>query len=139
MNLPVTLAAGAALPWRANAHDAGLDLAVPETRTLVDGMCAVIDTGVAVAIPPSHVGLVTIRSSLGKKGLILLNAPGVIDAGYRGTLKLAVLPLLGPIRLAAGDRIAQLLIVPCALPDPQLVDVLPPSADGRDGGFGSTN
>ena len=134
MHLPYT----GPMPYRMHAEDAGLDLRTPDVVVIVPGEVTVIDTGTAVAIPAGHVGLVTVRSSLGVQGLMIPNAPGVIDAGYRGTLKIALTAIGRDIRLRAGDRIAQLLVLPCALPVPVPVDVLPAPGDDRDGGFGSS-
>ena len=99
-----------------------------------------VPTGVAVAIPDGHAGLVLPRSGLAsKRGLTLANAPGLIDAGYRGEVICAVVNLdpNETVEIAPGDRIAQLVIV--AVPDvsPSFVDELPGSSRGA-GGFGST-
>jgi dUTP pyrophosphatase len=99
-----------------------------------------VPTGVAVAIPDGHAGLVLPRSGLAsKRGLTLANAPGLIDAGYRGEVICAVVNLdpNEAVEIAPGDRIAQLVIV--AVPDvsPSFVDELPDSRRGT-GGFGST-
>jgi dUTP diphosphatase len=120
--------------------DAGLDLRAAEGVTVKPGERAMVPTGVAVAIPDGHAGLVLPRSGLAsKKGLTLANAPGLIDAGYRGEVVCAVvnLDLHDPVEIAAGDRIAQLVIV--ALPEvsPAFVEELPESHRGA-GGFGST-
>ena len=99
-----------------------------------------VPTGVAVAIPDGHAGLVLPRSGLAsKKGLTLANAPGLIDSGYRGEVVCAVVNLdpHEAVEISAGDRIAQLVIV--AVPDvsPGFVEELPESSRGE-GGFGST-
>jgi dUTP pyrophosphatase len=134
------LAPGARLPTRAHDGDAGLDLYANEAATLGPGERASVGTGVAVEIPDGHAGLVLPRSGLAARhGIALVNAPGLIDAGYRGEIRVL---LLNTDREAAfevepGDRIAQLLITPFA-------DVLPVEsgelAESRraDGGFGST-
>ena len=99
-----------------------------------------VPTGVAVAIPEGHAGLVLPRSGLAARtGLTLANAPGLIDAGYRGELTCAVVNLdrERPVRISRGDRIAQLVIVPVPGVDPAWVDELPPSERGE-AGFGST-
>ena len=139
--LPVrVLGAGGRLPARAHPGDAGLDLAAAAPCELAPGGRAAVSTGIAVAIPPGHAGLVVPRSGLARRhGVTVANAPGLIDAGYRGEL-LVLLVNLGdaPHRIEAGDRIAQLVLVPVALGDPRAVPELPPS-DGRgEGGFGST-
>jgi dUTP pyrophosphatase len=130
----------AVLPERAHPGDAGFDL-----RSVIDvevgpGERAMIPTGLAVAIPEGHAGLVLPRSGLAsRQGLTLANAPGLIDAGYRGEVICAVVNLdrETPVQIAPGDRIAQLVIV--AVPDlePTWTEELPPSARGE-GGFGST-
>ena len=99
-----------------------------------------IPTGVAIAIPEGHAGLVLPRSGLASgQGLTLANSPGLIDAGYRGEVTCAVVNLdrERPVQIARGDRIAQLLIVPVAWVEPVWAEELPPSERGG-GGFGST-
>jgi dUTP pyrophosphatase len=99
-----------------------------------------IPTGVAVAIPDGHAGLVLPRSGLASRhGLTLANAPGLIDAGYRGEIVCAVVNLdrHEGVKIGRGDRIAQLVIVPVAGVKPEFVEELPPTERG-DGGFGST-
>jgi dUTP diphosphatase len=107
---------------------------------LPPGGRAAVPTGIAVAIPPGHAGLVVPRSGLARRhGVTVANAPGLIDAGYRGEL-IVLLVNLGdaPHRVAPGDRIAQLVVTPVALAEPRVTDALPAS-DGRgEGGFGST-
>ena len=101
---------------------------------------AACPTGLAVAIPEGHAGLVVPRSGLARRhGVTVANAPGLIDAGYRGELTVVLVNLGQEVhRIAPGDRIAQLVVVPVALPAPVAVDELPAS-DGRgEGGFGST-
>lgn len=130
----------ARLPARAHPGDAGLDLVAAEGRELAPGARAAVPTGIAVAIPGGYAGLVVPRSGLARRqGVTVANAPGLIDAGYRGEL-MVLLVNLGdaPHRIAPGDRVAQLVVVPVALCEVREVDELPPS-DGRgDGGFGST-
>ena len=128
------------LPSAQHHGDAGLDLRAAEGVTVKPGERAMVPTGVAVAIPDGHAGLVLPRSGLAsKQGLTLANAPGLIDAGYRGEVICAVVNLHPhePVEISAGDRIAQLVIV--AVPDvsARLVDELPESSRGT-GGFGST-
>ena len=134
------LAPDASLPERAHPGDAGFDLRSIEDVEVGPGERAMVRTGLAVAIPEGHAGLVLPRSGLASKhGLTLANAPGLIDAGYRGELICAMVNLdpQESVKIASGDRIAQLVVV--AVPDlrPALVDELPPSGRG-DGGFGST-
>jgi dUTP pyrophosphatase len=130
----------ASLPDRAHPGDAGLDLRAVADVEVAPGERAMVPTGIAVAIPDGHAGLVLPRSGLATKhGLTLANAPGLIDAGYRGEVICAVVNLdrEAPVSIARGDRIAQLVIV--AVPDlePAWVDELPSSSRGG-GGFGST-
>ena len=128
------------LPSRAHAGDAGLDLAAAEDALLAPGGRVAVATGWAVAIPEGMAGLVVPRSGNAlRHGLTVANAPGLIDSGYRGELKV-ILVNLGdePFAITAGDRIAQLVITPVALGAAVEVDALPES-DGRgEGGFGST-
>ena len=128
------------LPQAQHPGDAGLDLRAAEGVTVKPGERAMVPTGVAVAIPDGHAGLVLPRSGLAsKKGLTLANAPGLIDAGYRGEVVCAVvnLDLHEAVEISAGDRIAQLVIVALPGVSPLLVEELPESHRGADG-FGST-
>jgi dUTP pyrophosphatase len=129
------------LPLPAYAHpgDAGLDLHAADATTLQPGQRALVPCGVAVAIPEGHVGLVHPRSGLAvDHGLTLLNAPGTIDAGYRGEIKvLLVNHGQDPVEVRHGQRIAQLLLMPIAVVDVREVDRLDATARGS-GGFGST-
>jgi dUTP pyrophosphatase len=128
------------LPERAHEGDAGLDLASNLDVEVTPGERAMIPTGLAVAIPEGHAGLVLPRSGLASRhGLTLANAPGLIDAGYRGELIIAVVNLdwNEPVKIARGDRIAQLVVVPVAEIEPASVEELPPTTRGE-GGFGST-
>lgn len=129
-----------ALPERAHPGDAGLDLRSVAELVVEPGERAMVPTGLAVAIPDGYAGLVLPRSGLAsRQGLTLANAPGLIDAGYRGEVVCAVVNLdrSEPVKIARGDRIAQLVIV--AVPDVRavVVDQLPDSTRGA-GGFGST-
>ncbi len=139
--LPVRrLRPDAVVPARAHPGDAGLDLYAVEPLELPPGGRAACPTGLAVAIPEGHAGLVVPRSGLARKhGVTVANAPGLIDAGYRGELTVVLVNLGEEVhRIAPGDRIAQLVVVPVALPAPVVVEELPAS-DGRgEGGFGST-
>ena len=131
---------GAELPEPAHPGDAGLDLRSTVDIEVRPGERAMVPTGVAVAIPEGHAGLLLPRSGLASKlGLTLVNAPGLIDAGYRGEVTCAVVNLdtEQPVLIARGDRIAQLVIVAVPEVRPSWVDELPPSARGEDG-FGST-
>jgi dUTP pyrophosphatase len=128
-------------PARTRAGDAGYDLRCVEPFRLAPGERATVPTGVAVAIPEGVAGLVVPRSGLAAKhGLSVVNGPGLVDPSYRGELKV-VLVNLGqePYEGEPGDRIAQLLLVPCLTPEVRTVDELPPSHDGRgEAGFGSS-
>jgi dUTP pyrophosphatase len=128
------------LPERAHPGDAGFDLRSAVDIEVQPGERAMVPTGLAVAIPEGHAGLVLPRSGLASKhGLTMANAPGLIDAGYRGELICAVVNLdrEHPVKIGRGDRIAQIVIV--AVPDLEAawVEELPPSTRGA-GGFGST-
>jgi dUTP pyrophosphatase len=130
----------AALPSRARPGDAGLDLTAAIDADVAPGRRVMIPTGVAVAIPDGHAGLVLPRSGLAsRQGLTLANAPGLIDAGYRGEVTCAVVNLdpEQTVTVAKGDRIAQLVIVEVPSVEPAWVDELPPSERGE-GGFGSS-
>ena len=128
-------------PARTRAGDAGYDLRCVEPFSLAPGERAVVPTGVAVAVPEGAAGLVVPRSGLAAEhGISVVNGPGLIDPSYRGEVKV-VLVNLGdePYEGEAGDRIAQLLLVPCLTPEVRTVEELPPSADGRgEAGFGSS-
>ena len=127
------------MPTRAHAGDAGIDLHARETTTLQPGEWAMIPTGVAVAIPAGHVGLVAPRSGLAARhGISVVNGPGVVDTGYRGEIN-AILINHGTeaITFERGDRIAQMLVTPIVEADTVEVDTLPDSDRGA-GGFGSS-
>jgi dUTP pyrophosphatase len=131
---------GAVLPTRAYEGDAGLDLSACEPVELGPGERAVVSTGIAVAIPEGHAGLVLPRSGLAvRHGIGMVNAPGLIDAGYRGELKVVLLNTDRNDRVAVepGMRIAQLVVVPVALLEPVEVADLPGSERGERG-FGSS-
>ena len=134
------LAATAALPSRATSGDAGLDLYASEAATLEAGERASVGTGIAVEIPEGHAGLVLPRSGwAAKHGISLVNAPGLIDAGYRGEVRVLLLNTdrEEAFEISEGDRIAQLLVVPFASLEPIEADSLDESERGQ-GGFGST-
>lgn len=132
---------GAQPPARTRPGDAGYDLRCADGFALWPGERATVPTGVAIALPPGIAGLVTPRSGLAARhGISLVNSPGLIDPNYRGELRV-VLVNLGDARFeaTAGDRIAQLLLVPFMTPDALVVDDLPPSGDDRgENGFGSS-
>ncbi len=129
----------AVLPSRAHPGDAGLDLRALEAVTLAPGARARVPTGLAVELAPGHAGLVLPRSGLADRyGVTVVNAPGLIDAGYRGEVAVLLLNTDRgrPFTAAAGDRIAQLVVV--ALPEVTVVEgELAASARGT-GGFGSS-
>ncbi len=130
----------ATVPAYAHSGDAGLDLAGIERVELAPGERAVVRTGLAVAIPEGHVGLVHPRSGLAARhGLALVNAPGTIDAGYRGEVKVIVVNLDSEetVTLEAGERIAQLVVQQVTTVRPIEVEALPDAERGEDG-FGST-
>jgi dUTP pyrophosphatase len=134
------LAATAKLPTRATAGDAGLDLYASESATLGPGERASVGTALAIEIPDGHAGLVLPRSGwAARHGITLVNAPGLIDAGYRGEVRVLLLNTDRdePFEISEGDRIAQLLVVPFAALDPVEVETLGESERGE-GGFGST-
>ena len=128
------------LPTAQHPGDAGLDLRAAADAVVGPGERAMIPTGVAVAIPDGHAGLVLPRSGLAsRQGLTLANAPGLIDAGYRGEVICAVVNLdpADKVEVHAGDRIAQLVVVALPGVEPAWAEELPTSARGE-GGFGST-
>ncbi len=130
----------AVLPTRAHDGDAGLDLHALEPAVLAPGERASVGTGIAVEIPPGQAGLVLPRSGLAARhGISVVNAPGLIDSGYRGELRVLLLNTdrQSPFEIAAGARIAQLVLVSVALPVAVEVDALDDSERGA-GGFGSS-
>lgn len=138
LTVPFTLDQGALPPVKAHRQDAAYDLALKERVTLQPGGIATLDTGVHVAIPEGHVGLVVVRSSVGKQGLVLTNSVGVIDPGYTGPILLSVRNTAHwPFVYEPGDRVAQLLIIPTAAVQLEEVATLERTERG-DGGFGST-
>src|SRR5690348_6093063 len=130
----------ARLPRRAYPGDAGLDLHALEGCLLGPGERASVRTGIAVEIPEGQAGLVLPRSGLAARhGIALVNAPGLIDAGYRGEVQVLLLNTdrSAPAELAAGDRIAQLVLVRVETPAVIEVEALAVSERGA-GGFGSS-
>jgi dUTP diphosphatase len=131
---------GATVPTRAYEGDAGLDLAACERVVLGPGERASVGTGLTVAIPDGHAGFVQPRSGLAARhGITILNTPGLVDAGYRGELKVVLLNTDRNERFVVepGMRIAQLVVVPVALPEPREVSELSDSERGEKG-FGSS-
>ena len=141
IDLPVTrLRDDAVLPTQAYPGDAGLDLVSCERYELGPGERAMVGTGIAVAIPEGHAGLVTPRSGLAAKhGITIVNAPGLVDSGYRGELRVILhnTDPREPFVVEPGMRIAQLVLVAVAAATLVEVDELPASERGE-GGFGSS-
>jgi dUTP pyrophosphatase len=134
------LEAAARLPTRAYEGDAGLDLYALEPAQLAPGERASLRTGIAVEIPPGQAGLVVPRSGLAARhGIALVNAPGLIDAGYRGEISVLLLNTdrVASFSVAAGERIAQLVLVGVQTPEVAEVDELAVSDRGV-AGFGSS-
>ena len=131
---------GAVLPTRAHGGDAGLDLYASEAAHIGPGERWSVGTGVALEIPEGHAGLVLPRSGLARDhGISLPNSPGLIDAGYRGEIRVLLLNTdpADTFNVEPGDRIAQLVIAPVVLVEPIEVEALTESARGNDG-FGSS-
>lgn len=131
---------GLPLPAYAREGDAGLDLYAAATVTLSPGARAAVGTGIAVAIPPGCAGFVLPRSGLAlRHGLSLVNTPGLIDAGYRGEIRVILInhDRDAPVTIARGDRIAQLVIQRVETADLVEVEQLSSTARGAEG-FGST-
>lgn len=130
----------ARLPVRAHEGDAGLDLHACEAAHIGPGERWSVGTGVGIQIPHGHAGLILPRSGLARDhGIALVNAPGLIDSGYRGELRVLLLNTdpAETFRVEAGDRIAQLVLTPIALAEPVEAGALDESARGG-GGFGSS-
>jgi dUTP pyrophosphatase len=131
---------GVPLPSYAFPGDAGADIVTAADATLGPGQRAVLPTGLALALPDGYAAFVHPRSGLAARcGMALVNAPGTVDSGYRGEVKVIVInhDPTQPLRLARGDRIAQLVIQRVERATFRPVDVLPPSTRGA-GGHGST-
>jgi dUTP pyrophosphatase len=134
------LSAAARPPAQAHQGDAGYDLHAAEAVTIGPGERASVATGIAVAIPPGQAGLVVPRSGLAARhGISVVNAPGLIDSGYRGELRVLLLNTdpSEPFSVEPGDRIAQLVLVDVETPELEEVAELDETARGA-GGFGST-
>ena len=130
----------AVLPSRAHPGDAGLDLHAIEPVRLAPGDRAAVGTGLAIEVPHGQAALILPRSGLAARhGIALVNAPGLIDAGYRGELRVLLLNTdpREPFAIAAGDRIAQLVLIRVELPAVVEVSGLETSERGA-GGFGSS-
>ena len=127
-------------PIRATTASAGLDLSLAADVTLRNRTITVVELPYKVAIPDGYVGLLTLRSSLGARGITIPNSIGVIDSDYRGNLKLplSLLHDSGPTILRAGERVAQLVLLPVALPMPVEADINVDETSRGAGGLGST-
>ena len=131
---------GAEPPAYAHPGDAGADLVSTEDLTLAPGERATVGTGVSIALPDGYVALVVPRSGLAAKhGITVVNTPGTVDAGYRGEIRVILLntDATESYAIAAGDRIAQLLVLPVTRARFIPVERLPGTERGE-GGFGST-
>lgn len=126
-------------PWRAHVGDGGADLHAVEEITIPAGERRDVGTGIALAIPAGYAGFVQARSGLAfRHGLMVVNAPGLIDAGYRGEVRVCLYNSgVEPFAIAPGDRIAQLVIQPVESAEFQVVADLDDTHRGE-GGFGST-
>jgi dUTP pyrophosphatase len=130
----------AVLPAAAHPGDAGLDLRSVEQATIPPGGRRRIDTGVRMALPPGHAGLVVPRSGLADRhGIAVVNAPGLIDQGYRGRIGVLLLntDASEPFAVEVGDRIAQLVVIEAPAVRPVQADSLDETERGE-GGFGSS-
>ena len=141
IELPIVrLREGARIPERAYAGDAGFDLATCEPLRLGPGERAVVHTGVAVAIPEGFAGFVQPRSGLAARhGIAVVNSPGLIDSGYRGEIRVVLLNTdrEHAFAAAAGERIAQLVVLP--VPELEVVELDElPATDRGVRGFGSS-
>ncbi len=128
------------LPRRAHPGDAGLDLYAAGDVELGPGQRATVGTGIAIALPDGYAAFVHPRSGLAAShGVTIVNAPGTVDAGYRGEIRVTLLNTdsADPVRLRRGDRIAQLVVQRVERVALHEVAMLPGSSRG-DGGFGST-
>jgi dUTP diphosphatase len=141
IEIPVTrLRDDAVLPTRAYAGDAGLDLVACERHELAPGERVLVGTGIAVAIPEGHAGLVTPRSGLAAEhGITVVNTPGLVDSGYRGELRVILHNTDGrkAFVVEPGMRIAQLVVLPVPAVSLVEVDALIDSERGVRG-FGSS-
>jgi dUTP pyrophosphatase len=140
LDVPVVLAADAVLPAYAHPGDAGADLSCSEDVTLPPGERRTVGTGVSIALPDGFAAFVHPRSGLAARhGVTIVNAPGTVDAGYRGEIRVTVLntDLREAVVLRRGDRIAQLVVQRVERVRFLPVGELPGSVRGT-GGFGST-
>lgn len=138
-NIKIELLNGATMPIYARDGDAGADLVANEAATIPAKGRALVKTGIKIAIPAGYVGLVHPRSGLAlKSGITVLNTPGTIDAGYRGEIGVILFNTTSEdFDVAAGDRIAQLVIQQVSIASFEVVESLDETTRGA-GGFGST-
>lgn len=143
--LKVMCSAEELLPTRAHVGDAGLDIRADADLYTHHAYAltspVLMPTGVRLDIPEGYVGLMSIRSSLGARGWIVPNAPGIIDAGYRGEIHVPLLYIGDKTKenhISRGDRIAQIVLVPVATPELRIVESFDGTTDREEGGFGSS-
>jgi dUTP pyrophosphatase len=123
-------------PTRSHQSDAGLDIYAAEAGEIAPQHSKLVGTGIAVAIPDGFFGMIADRSSMAKKGF--KTAGGIIDAQYRGEVKIMLWNISNaPLKFERGDRIAQMILLPCALPRVDVVETLSETTRGI-GGFGSS-
>jgi len=140
MELKVKLTDGAPLPRHAKPGDAGIDLTTRETVTIPPNATKMVGTGVRAAIPEGYFGDVRPRSGMAsKRGVTLANTPGVIDSSYRGEILLPLynLDMWHAVTVDAGERVAQMILVPYATCECVEVEELDETERGE-GGFGSS-
>lgn len=140
VEIPIKAAAADLVPGYAHWDDAGADLRSTETVELAPGERALVGTGIAIALPAGYAAFVVPRSGLAAKhGITVVNAPGTVDAGYRGEIKVTLLNTdrEQSFRVEPGDRIAQVIVMPVSRAEFVPVAELPESVRGT-GGFGST-
>ena len=139
IQLPI-ISADEHLPAYAQPGDAGADLRSAEALVLAPGERALVATGIRIALPDGYLAFVVPRSGLAvKHGISIVNAPGTIDAGYRGEIMVPLINLdpRSSFEIEIGDRIAQLIVMPVTRAQFVTVETLPDSVRGSDG-FGST-
>lgn len=139
MKLPIKLLSHlGAVPHRGSEHAAGYDLRSAETLTIHYGETAMVKTDIAVAIPPGHFGMIASRSGLGRRGIVVAQGVGIVDADYRNAISVLLHNRSGgDFNVFVGDRIAQLVLVPFVEMEFEGVGKLDDTARGQ-GGFGST-
>ena len=135
--MKITLDEGAVMPQRAHKQDAGLDLFSREDRAILDGDSAVFDTGVHIELPPGTFGQLFSKSGL-NVNYNIVSCGGTIDEGYTGSIHVKLYNLgKKPYMIRKGQKICQLVIMPCLKPDLEIVEKLEDTERGT-GGFGST-